>query len=71
MIDEQGRSMRLPCRLNWTVRDDHVLTVDGLVDSPLRYGHGRGYAGAYSYTGEYQGNPVGGSAYMEWVDTGH
>jgi hypothetical protein len=71
-IDEQGRSMRLPRRLNWTVRDDHghlVLAVDGLVDSPLRYGHGRGYVGAYSYTGEYQGNPVGGSAYMEWVDT--
>ncbi|MFD6199333.1 DUF6670 family protein [Mycobacteriaceae bacterium NPDC060252] len=71
-IDEQGRPMRVPHRLNWTVRDDHghlVLAIDGLVDSPLRYGHGRGYAGAYSYTGEYQGNPVGGSAYMEWVDT--
>lgn len=72
LVDEEGRSMRIPHRLSWTVRDDHghlVLAADGLVDSPLRYGHGRGYAGAYSYTGEYQGNPVGGSAYMEWVDT--
>ncbi|WP_286144138.1 DUF6670 family protein [Mycobacterium sp. D16R24] len=71
-IDEQGRPMRVPHRLGWTVRDDHghlVLAIDGLVDSPLRYGHGRSYVGAYSYTGEYQGNPVGGSAYMEWVDT--
>lgn len=72
ILDEEGRPMRVPHRLNWTVRDDHghlVLAIDGLVDSTLRYGHGRGYAGAYSYTGEYQGNPAGGSAYMEWVDT--
>ncbi|OHT84863.1 DUF6670 family protein [Mycobacteroides saopaulense] len=71
-IDEEGRAMRIPHRLTWSVRDDRghlVLAIEGLVDSPLRYGHGRGYTGAYSYTGEYQGNPVGGSAYMEWVDT--
>lgn len=72
LVDEEGRSMRIPRRLTWTVRDSHghlVLAIDGLVDSPLRYGHGRGYVGAYSYTGEYQGDPVGGSAYVEWVDT--
>ncbi|WP_426335022.1 DUF6670 family protein, partial [Mycobacteroides abscessus] len=48
---------------------DRQADTEGVVDAPLRYGHGRGYVGAYSYTGYYQGNPVGGSAYMEWVDT--
>jgi hypothetical protein len=45
MIDERGRSMAVPHRLRWTVTDDTgapVLSLDCTVDTPLRYGHGRG-----------------------------
>ncbi|ALG83268.1 hypothetical protein ACH46_00515 [Gordonia phthalatica] len=69
-VDEFGREMRIPETLTWTVRDGgrEILRIDGTVDSPLRYGHGRGYAGAYSYTGVYRGVDVAGDGYMEWVD---
>ncbi len=70
LVDDQGRSMRVPARIRWTVRDrgTTLLTLDGTVDSELRYGHGRGYVGAYSYTGEFHGDAVAGSAYLEWID---
>lgn len=71
VVDDQGRTMTVPVLLRWTVRDgdDDVLTIDGSVDSELRYGHGRGYVGAYTYIGTFHGEPVAGSAYLEWVDT--
>ncbi|MEN3223655.1 DUF6670 family protein [Mycolicibacterium porcinum] len=72
MIDELGRSMPVPQRFRWTITDDdnaHVLTLDCTVDTPLRYGHGRGYVGAYGFQGHYLGEPVHGSGYLEWVDT--
>ena len=63
--------MTVPVLVKWTVRDgdDEILTIDGSVDSELRYGHGRGYVGAYTYIGTYRSTPVAGSAYLEWVDT--
>ncbi|KXO99527.1 DUF6670 family protein [Tsukamurella pseudospumae] len=71
VVDERGRAMTVPVLLRWTVRDGdaEVLTVDGSVDSTLRYGHGRGYVGAYTYIGSYREEPVAGSAYLEWIDT--
>ncbi|MDF3338755.1 hypothetical protein P3H80_15065 [Mycolicibacterium septicum] len=72
MVDELGRSMFVPQRFQWTVTDDDnlpVLTLDCSVDTPLRYGHGRGYVGAYSFRGMYLGKPVDGSGYLEWIDT--
>jgi len=62
--------MRLPAGLRWTVRDRgrQILMIDGAVDAPMRFGHGRGYSGAYSYTGEFRGEPVTGSGYLEWGD---
>ncbi|GAA4395789.1 DUF6670 family protein [Tsukamurella soli] len=70
LVDERGREMRVPARLRWRVCDGDatVLTLDGVVDSPLRYGHGRGYVGAYTYTGGFRGRDVSGSAYLEWID---
>lgn len=72
-VDEFGRAMRVPETLTWTVRDGgrEILRIDGTVDSPLRYGHGRGYAGAYRYTGVYRGADVAGDGYLEWVDVRH
>lgn len=71
LVDELGRTMSVPVLLRWTVRDGdaEVLTIDGSVDSPLRYGHGRGYVGAYTYIGNFADEPVAGSAYLEWIDT--
>ncbi|MFC3456005.1 DUF6670 family protein [Amycolatopsis speibonae] len=52
-IDPMGRAMRVPQGFRWTVRDgaEEVAVLDGTVDTPLRYGHGRGYVGAYSFDG--------------------
>lgn len=46
-----------------------LLALDCTVDTPMRYGHGRGYVGAYTYSGEYVGRPLNGSGHIEWVDT--
>ncbi|MBB3036859.1 hypothetical protein FHU29_001293 [Hoyosella altamirensis] len=69
-IDPRGRQMRVPAKLRWTVREngDDLLHFDADVDSPLRYGHGRGYVGAYTYSGVWNGEPVTGTGYLEWVD---
>ncbi|HEU0191792.1 MAG TPA: DUF6670 family protein [Mycobacterium sp.] len=69
-VDRWGRPMRLPEKLRWVVREHgrELLTIDGTVDAPMRFGHGRGYAGAYSFTGELRAEPVDGSGYIEWVD---
>lgn len=69
-VDPRGREMRVPDRFRWTVRDgaEEVVAVEAVVDSPLRYGHGRGYVGAYTYSGVFRGRPVSGSGYFEWVD---
>ncbi len=69
--DRWGRTMRVPQTMRWTVRDGAsvVFRIDATVDSPLRFGHGRGYVSAYSYDGVFRGAPVAGSGYMEWVDT--
>ncbi|MGL6234215.1 MAG: DUF6670 family protein [Segniliparus sp.] len=69
-IDERGRRMRVPERIRWTVRDggEEIVRFEASVDSPLRYGHGRGYVGAYAYNGSWAGRLVSGSGYLEWVD---
>lgn len=72
LTDPIGRVMRVPLASRWTIRDDYGIEVIRLEchnDAPFRYGHGRGYVTAYSYTGDYYGTPVEGSGYMEWVDT--
>jgi hypothetical protein len=66
VTDAWGRSMRLPVRFTWTAGD--VLTVHGTVDSPPRFGIGRGYILGYSCEGEYRGRPFQARAYMEYVD---
>lgn len=69
-LDPWGRSMRVPARIRWTARNDAgtVLELDARIDSPWRFGHGRGYVGAYTYTGNFRGAEVDGSGYIEWVD---
>ncbi|MGK4590809.1 DUF6670 family protein [Amycolatopsis sp. w19] len=69
-IDPQGRAMRVPRAFRWTVRDgdEEVAVLDGTVDTPLRYGHGRGYVGAYSFEAAFRSRAVSGTGYFEWVD---
>ncbi|NMO03579.1 hypothetical protein HH308_20390 [Gordonia sp. TBRC 11910] len=69
-VDVRGRRMSMPLRFRWTVRDRGavLLMLDATVDAPWRYGHGRGYVGAYSYVGEFRGAAVDGSGYVEWID---
>ncbi|GGC58055.1 hypothetical protein IEU95_07115 [Hoyosella rhizosphaerae] len=70
VLDPHGRPMRVPTRIRWTVRDGNstLLNIEGRIDAPWRYGHGRGYVGAYTYTGNWQGNEITGSGYIEWID---
>jgi hypothetical protein len=69
-VDPRGRTMRVPQQIRWTVCDGaaEVVSFEATLDSPLRYGHGRGYVGAYTYDGCWNGQHIGGSGYIEWVD---
>lgn len=66
VTDASGRLMRLPTRFTWTAGD--VLTVHGSVDSPPRFGVGRGYIIGYSCEGEYRGRQFQTRGYMEYID---
>lgn len=69
-LDPQGRAMRLPRVFSWSVREfgERLLDLRCTVDAPWRWGHGRGYAGAYHYEGRYRGRAVSGTGYIEYVD---
>lgn len=66
-VDPYGNHMRLPVRFRWTVGAD--LTVDGIVDSPPRFGVGRGYIIGYQCQGTYRGREFSARGYMEYIDT--
>lgn len=70
-IDPVGRRMRLPRVFAWTVREhgEELLAIRCVADAPWRWGHGRGYAGAFHYEGRYRGRAVAGSAYIEYIDS--
>lgn len=70
-VSPSGKKMRLPQQFSWSVKDhsgQKVLEITAEIDSPFRYGHGVGYASAYTFTGEYLGQPVQGRGYIEYVD---
>ncbi|MFI8033745.1 DUF6670 family protein [Acinetobacter sp. ABJ_C3_5] len=70
-VSPSGKNMYLPQQFSWSVKDNagqKVLEIIAEIDSPFRYGHGVGYASAYTYTGEYLGQPVQGRGYIEYVD---
>lgn len=69
-IDPQGRRMRLPRLIAWTVREggEVLLHLRCTIDAPWRWGHGRGYAGAYHYEGRYRDREVSGTGYIEYID---
>lgn len=70
-VSPSGKKMRLPQLFSWSVKDDadqKILDITAEIDSPFRYGHGIGYASAYTFTGEYLNAPVQGRGYIEYVD---
>ncbi|ENU26342.1 DUF6670 family protein [Acinetobacter modestus] len=70
-VSPNGKKMRLPQLFSWSVKDDtnnKLLDIIAEVDSPYRYGHGIGYASAYTFTGEYQNQKVQGRGYLEYID---
>ncbi|MCP2293316.1 hypothetical protein APR08_006279 [Nocardia amikacinitolerans] len=64
--DPYGNRMRLPVRFTWTAGDD--LIVHGTVDSPPRFGVGRGYILGYRCHGNFQGREFDSRGYMEYID---
>ncbi|ENV36523.1 hypothetical protein F959_02470 [Acinetobacter venetianus RAG-1 = CIP 110063] len=70
-VSPSGKKMRLPQLFCWSVKDasnEKVLEITAEIDSPFRYGHGIGYASAYTFRGEYRNNPIEGRGYIEYVD---
>ncbi len=69
-VDPEGREMRVPRVLRWQVRDygRTIVEFEAEIDSEWRYGHGKGYVGAYTYRGSFDGASINGTGYIEWVD---
>ena len=44
------------------------MEFEAEIDSEWRYGHGKGYVGAYTYRGSFDGASINGTGYIEWVD---
>lgn len=65
-----GRTMLLPVTFTWTIQEggETVAEIHGTVDTPFTYGLCSGYVGGYRYEGQFQGRPVNGRAYIEYVD---
>ncbi|NMN97187.1 DUF6670 family protein [Antrihabitans stalactiti] len=64
--DPYGNEMRLPVRFTWTAGSE--LVVHGTIDSPPRFGVGRGYILGYRCEGSYQGASFEARGYMEYID---
>lgn len=70
-IAPDGRRMSLPRHFSWEVPGADgvpLLRIDCEVDTPFTYGLGSGYVGGYRYAGEYEGTPVSGRGYIEYID---
>ncbi|WP_445403499.1 DUF6670 family protein [Acinetobacter vivianii] len=70
-VSPSGKKMRLPQQFIWSVKnsaDQNVLNITAEIDSPFHYGHGIGYASAYTFIGEYLEQPVQGRGYIEYID---
>jgi hypothetical protein len=70
-VTPDGRTMRLPARLDLVVPDrdgGELARLVGTCPGDWAYGLGAGYVGSYSFTGSFRGREVGGTAYVEYVD---
>jgi hypothetical protein len=66
-----GDRMQLPETFTWSVADDdgsELITIRGRSNDDFTYGLGAGFAGSYSYTGDFRGTSIEGTGYIEWCD---
>ncbi|WP_051111584.1 DUF6670 family protein [Sciscionella marina] len=70
LTDPIGRTMRAPRRMRWTIgpSNDPVIAIEATVDSPYRFGHGRGYVAAFTHYTTWSGHTSTGTGYLEWID---
>ncbi len=71
LVDVQGRRMRVPRRMRWTVDEyggERLLRLEASVDAPFRYGHGQGYVSAYTFSCVWGSRELNGTGYLEWID---
>ncbi|AXQ28158.1 hypothetical protein D0B54_05480 [Solimonas sp. K1W22B-7] len=69
-IAPDGRTMRLPKTFSWSVREggEPVLDIRCTIDSPWRFGHGRGYVACYRFEGQFRQRAHAGAGYIEYID---
>lgn len=69
-ISPDGVEMNLPATFRWVIKDPNktLAIINGQVDTPMIYGLGSGYVGAYLYKGEYQDTLIEGRGYIEYID---
>lgn len=66
-----GAWMTLPGQFHWRVLDDdgrELIDIDGTSNDDFAYGMAAGFAGSYEYTGRFEGRPISGRGYIEWID---
>lgn len=68
--DPQERSMPVPYRFAWQVKDagKTLVDIECQIASEWRFGHGRGYVACYDFSGKVLGKHHNGQGYIEYVD---
>ena len=61
-----GATMRLPTSFRWSCGD--LISIVGETNDDFAYGLAAGYAGSYRYTGTFEGKPIEGTGYIEWIE---
>ena len=64
-------SMRLPRDFRWGVKDlnlTELVAIEGHSNDDWAYGLGAGFVGSYKYHGRFQGRPIEGTGYVEFID---
>jgi hypothetical protein len=71
LVTPDGRTMRMPRRWRWDVRDAAGAARTALACEARDdwvYGLGAGYVGSFTYAGTHAGRPVDGAGYVEWIE---
>lgn len=67
-----GVTMKLPKTFSWSVNDEdghELIHVDGTSNNDFCYGMAAGFAGSYTYSGRFKGQPISGEGgYIESID---
>lgn len=69
-VAPDGATTRVPERFWWTgvTGEERELKVETVLDTEMIYGIGRGWIGGLRFTGRYDGRPVEGRGYVEYID---